>query len=151
MLSRESTIVVAVTATIMFFFPVALSLIFQIQGAVAAVCGGGSVRRDPVCEEEAPVAVSGANIYTAWTNFSSSALHSVPVFFTKSHDGGKTFANTMVISTPNTNPRTFVINTNISIGSSGNNVAVTWLTNKTGIFNPVIRTSGDGGSCSLPL
>ena len=41
---------------------------------------------------------------------------------------------------------TLVINQNISIGSSGNNVAVTWWTNRTGIFNPVIRISNDGGN-----
>ena len=70
----------------------------------------------------APIVVSGANIYTAWTNATSTTLHSAPVFFTKSNDGGKTFANTMVISTANKNPNTLVINQNISIGSSGNNV-----------------------------
>jgi hypothetical protein len=93
----------------------------------------------------APVAVSGNNIYTAWTNVSS-ALHSVPVFFTKSNDGGKTFAKTIVISSPNNNLKRFVVNENISIGASGNNVAVTWWTNKTGAFNPVIRTSNDAGN-----
>lgn len=93
----------------------------------------------------APIVVSGANIYTAWTN-ATILGNDVPVFFTKSNDGGKTFANTIVISTANKNPNTVVINQNISIGSSGNNVAVTWWTNRTGIFNPVIRISNDGGN-----
>jgi hypothetical protein len=136
----------------MILFPVAFALMFQTQEALAAVCGGGKVvdtsvlRGDPICGGgAAPVVVSGVNVYTAWTNFSST-LHTVPVLFAKSNDGGKTFANTMIISTPNTNPKTVVINQNVSIGASGNNVAVTWWTNKTGIFNPVIRTSSDGGN-----
>ena len=91
----------------------------------------------------APVAVSGNNIYTAWTN---ATLHTDPVFFTRSNDGGKTFAKTIVISSPNKNPNTSVINGNVSISASGNNVAVTWWTNKTGTFNPVIRASYDGGN-----
>jgi len=40
-----------------------------------------------------PVAVSGNNIYAAWNN-ASAALHGVAIFFTKSNDGGKTFAKT---------------------------------------------------------
>jgi hypothetical protein len=95
--------------------------------------------------DDAPLVVSGSNVYTVWPNGTSN-LHSVPIFFTKSTDGGKTFAHTMIISSPNTNPKTFVVNVNVSIGASGNNIAVTWWTNKTGIFNPVIRTSSDGGN-----
>jgi len=37
------------------------------------------------------------------------------------------------------------MNDNVSISASGNNVAIMWDTNKTGIPNPVIRTSSDGG------
>jgi hypothetical protein len=95
--------------------------------------------------DDAPLVVSGSNVYTVWPNGTSN-LHSVPIFFTKSTDGGKTFAHTMIISSPNTNPKTFVVNVNVSIGASGNNIAVTWWTNKTGIFNPVIRTSSDAGN-----
>jgi hypothetical protein len=94
----------------------------------------------------APIAVSGNDIYTAWTNATSTTLHSAPVFFTKSNDGGNTFAKTMIISSPNKNAKILVINENISISASGNNVAVSWWTNKTGIFNPVIRISNDGGN-----
>ena len=35
---------------------------------------------------------------------------------------------------------------NVSIGASGSHVAVTWWTNETGVLNPVIRTSNDGGN-----
>jgi hypothetical protein len=102
------------------------------------VHGGGSAAR-------APVAVSGNNIYTAWNN-ASATLHGAAVFFTKSSDGGKTFANTMVLSPPNTNPKISVIRENVSIGASGSHLVVTWWTNETGALNPVIRTSNDGGN-----
>jgi len=65
-------------------------------------------------------------------------------FSSQSNDGGKTFANIMVLCPPNTNPKISVIRTNVSIGASGSNVAVTWWTNETGTLNPVIRTSSDG-------
>ena len=99
----------------------------------------------PCCDDGAPVAVSGSNIYTAWSN---ATFKGDTVLFTKSNDGGKTFSKTMVISAPNTNPKIFVINGNVSISASGNNVAVTWRTNETGQgpYFPVIRTSSDGGN-----
>jgi hypothetical protein len=65
------------------------------------------------CCGAAPLVVSGSNVYTACANVTSN-LHSVPVFFTKSNDGGKTFAHTMIISSPNTNPKTFVVNGNVT-------------------------------------
>jgi hypothetical protein len=95
--------------------------------------------------EEAPVAVSGSNIYTAWNN-ASVILHGDAIFFTKSNDGGKTFSNAMVLSPLNTNPKISVTRNNVNIHASGNNVAVTWWTNETGKLNPVIRTSTDGGN-----
>jgi len=94
---------------------------------------------------EAPVAISGSNIYTAWNNASAS-LHGDAIFFTKSNDGGKTFSKTMVLSPPNTNPKIDVVYGNVSISSSGSNVVVSWWTNSTGALNPVIRTSSDGGN-----
>jgi hypothetical protein len=83
------------------------------------------------------LAVSGNNIYAAWNCFSH-------VLFTKSNDGGKTFANTTLISEPDTNPKTVV--DNVTIGASGNTVAIIWDSNKTGIVNPEIRASTDGGN-----
>ena len=65
--------------------------------------------------------------------------------FAKSNDSEKTFANTMVLSPPNTNPNISVVRENISIGASGSNIAVTWWTNETEALNPVVRTSSDGG------
>jgi hypothetical protein len=85
------------------------------------------------------VAVSGINIYTVWECYNQ-------VLFSKSNDGGKTFANTMLMSTSATNPKIHVLNDNVSIGASGNNVAIMWDSNNTGISNPVVRTSSDGGN-----
>jgi hypothetical protein len=64
------------------------------------------------------------------------------VFFAKSTDGGKTL-KTMMISTPNKG-NTKKVNTEIS--SSGNNVYVTWWSNKTGTLMPVFRASNDNGN-----
>jgi hypothetical protein len=83
------------------------------------------------------LAVSGTNIYTAWNCHSN-------VLFTKSNDGGKTYANTTLISEPNSNPKTVV--DNVTISASGNNVAIMWDSNKTGIVNPEIRASSDVGN-----
>lgn len=73
-------------------------------------------------------------------------LYTALLYSLQSNDGGNTFAKTMIISSPNKNANIVVINENISISASGNNVAVSWWTNKTGIFNPVIRISNDGGN-----
>ena len=93
----------------------------------------------------APIVVSGA-IYIQHGQMLLPIWNDDPVFFTKSNDGGNTFANTMVISTPNKNPNILVINQNISIGSSGNNVLSLGGQIEREIFNPVIRISNDGGN-----
>lgn len=134
------------TAAVMISIPLVFGLVTQAHEVFAVTCCIPT-------EHRAPVIVSGSNMYTAWNNNASVgnnnasvSLLGVPVFFTKSNDSGKTFSKTLVISTPNTNPKTFVINKNISISASGKNVAVTWWTNKSGTFKPVIRTSSNGGN-----
>lgn len=143
MINREAAIIVTITA-IMISIPVTF-----------APGGSGFISRDdspevvihrPVVPRlecwkgDGDVAVSGANIYTIWECYNH-------ILFAKSNDGGKTFANTTLVSgTPNTNPKTSVLNDNVSISASGNNVAIMWDTNKTGIPNPVIRASSDGGN-----
>jgi len=144
MINRESTII-ATIAAVMISIPVVLGPMFQAQGRSGLPCSAGTIPypidKTPASRPDGGLAVSGTNIYAAWTCYSN-------VFFAGSHDGGKTFANTMLLSsTPNTNPKTFVLNDNVSISASGNNVAIMWDTNKTGgIINPVIRTSSDGGN-----
>ena len=87
---------------------------------------------------QVPIAVSGNNLYVAWPNNDTGHWN---VFFAKSADGGKTL-KTMMISAPNKG-NTMDLNTQIS--ASGNNVYVTWWTNKTGTLMPVFRASNDNG------
>jgi hypothetical protein len=67
------------------------------------------------------------NVYTAWPNNDTGHWK---VFFAKSSDDGKTISKTM-LSTPN---KGHDIDQITSIGASGNNVYVTWWTNKTGVI-----------------
>jgi hypothetical protein len=137
MVSHESAIIIA---AIMISFSVAYGLVFQAHEVLGQVHCRPPEQARPAYMDGG-LAVSGTNIYAAWTCFGN-------VFFAGSHDGGKTFANTMrVSSTPNTNLKTSVLNDNVSISASGNSVAIMWDSNKTeGITNPEIRTSSDGGN-----
>jgi len=63
-------------------------------------------------------------------------------YFAKSTDGGKTL-KTMMLSVPNSGN---TIDQNTEIAASGNNVYVTWWTNKTGVLMPLFRASNDGGN-----
>jgi hypothetical protein len=86
-----------------------------------------------------PIAASGSNVYMAWPNNDTGHWN---VFFAKSTDGGKTL-KIMMISAPN---KGNTIDQNTEIAASGNNVYVTWWTNKTGVLMPLFRASNDGGS-----
>jgi hypothetical protein len=137
MVSHESAIIIA---AIMISFSFVFGLVFQAHEVRGQVHCRPPEQARPAYMDGG-LAISGTNIYAAWTCYNH-------VLFTGSHDGGKTFANTTLLSsTPNTNPKTSVLNDNVSISASGNNVAIMWDTNKTGgIPNPVIRTSSDGGN-----
>jgi hypothetical protein len=87
----------------------------------------------------APIATSGDNIYTAWPNNDTGHWG---VFFAKSLDGGKTLGKTIMLSAPN---KGNVVDLNVDIAASGNNVLVTWWTNKTGVLMPVFKASNDSG------
>jgi hypothetical protein len=149
MVCHESAIIIA---AIVILSTITFGLMFQAHEALAQTAHEEQQALQKCKEaikqniEDPPktdggLAVSGTNIYAAWTCNSN-------VLFTGSHDGGKTFANTMLVSSsnPNTNPKTFVLNDNVTLSASGNNVAIMWDTNKTGIPNPEIRTSSDGGN-----
>jgi hypothetical protein len=81
----------------------------------------------------APIATSGANVYTAWPN--NDTCHWG--VFAKSTDGGKTLAKTIMLGAPDKG--------NVDIAASGSNVLVTWWTNKTGVLMPVFKASSDNG------
>jgi hypothetical protein len=97
-----------------------------------------SAVRMPNVVKEVPMATSGSNLYMAWVNDDTGYCN---VFFAKSTDSGKTL-KTMMISAPN---KGNTIDENTQISASGNNVYVTWWTNKTGILMPVFRASNDNG------
>ncbi len=123
------TIVVLLTAAVF-----ASIYSFQ-QSAYSVGLADGSVRR-----VAAPIATSGDNIYTAWPNNDTGHWG---VFFAKSTDGGKTLAKTIMLSAPN---KGHVVDLNVDIAASGNNVLVTWWTNKTGVLMPVFKASADNGN-----
>ncbi len=87
----------------------------------------------------APLATSGDNVYTAWPNNDTGHWG---VFFAKSLDGGKTLGKTIMLSVPN---KGNIVDKNVDIAASGNNVIVTWWTNKTGVLMPVFKASNDNG------
>ena len=87
----------------------------------------------------APIATSGANVYTAWPNNDTGHWG---VFFAKSTDGGKTLAKTIMLGAPD---KGNVVHLNVDIAASGSNVLVTWWTNKTGVLMPVFKASSDNG------
>jgi hypothetical protein len=143
MINREASIIVTITA-IMISIPVTFApggsgFISPRDDSPEVVMHRPVVPRLECWKGDGDVAVSGANIYTIWECYNH-------ILFAKSNDAGKTFANTILMSTPNTNPKIHVLNDNVSISASGNNVAVMWDTNNTGISNPVLRTSSDGGN-----
>ena len=122
------TIVVLLTAAV-------FASIYSLQQSAYAVgLADGSVRK-----VAAPIATSGDNIYTAWPNNDTGHWG---VFFAKSIDGGKTLGKTLMLSAPN---KGNVVDLNVDIAASGNNVLVTWWTNKTGVFMPVFKASSDKG------
>jgi hypothetical protein len=57
-------------------------------------------------------------------------------------DGGKTLGKTIMLSAPNKGQ---VVDLNVDIAASSNNVLVTWRTNKTGVLMPVFKASNDSG------
>jgi hypothetical protein len=86
-----------------------------------------------------PIATSGNNIYIAWPNNDTGHWG---VFFAKSTDGGKTLSKTIMLSAPN---KGNVVDLNVDVAASGNNVIVTWWTNTTGVLMPVFKSSSDTG------
>ena len=144
MINREIAIIVTIAA-IMIMIPVVFGLVLADQGST---CGSSissieqqlKLSREKVQSArtaDGALVVSGNNIYAAWNCFSH-------VLFTKSSDAGKTFANTTLINTHDTSPKTVV--GNVTISAAGNTVAIKWDSNKTGIENPEIRASNDGGN-----
>jgi hypothetical protein len=119
-------------------FAAAISSVLIISAPTVLGTGGIIQLVSIGCRDDA-VVVSGPNVYAAWTCNNH-------ILFAKSNDGGKTFGNTVLLSTPHTNPKIHVINDNVSISASGNTVSILWNSNETGMINPVLRTSSDSGN-----
>jgi hypothetical protein len=101
------------------------------------VSWGGIVHTEPWAKANAPVAITGDNIYVAWwTNKTGND----EVMFRASADAGKTFGDKINLSnSPNTN------STRVEIDSDANSVVVTWWeTNQTSDV-PVMKVSTDNG------
>jgi hypothetical protein len=94
---------------------------------------------------QAPVVVSGDNIYIAWwTNNTENGNQEV--MFRASNDDGATFSDKMNLS--NT---TDAESTRVEIAAEGADVIVTWWETNQTSDNPVARMSEDGGATFGPL
>ena len=98
---------------------------------------------EPWAKANAPVAITGDNIYVAWwTNQSGNE----EVMFRATNDKGQTFGDKINLS--NT---TDADSTRVEIDSDTNSVVVTWWeTNKTS-DSPVMKVSNDFGKTFGPL
>jgi hypothetical protein len=132
-INRKLGISVLVTTVFM------LGTAFVIAAISVSAFPTGPSRLSPGNNAGVPMATSGNNVYMTWANNDTGHFN---VFFAKSVDGGKTL-NTMMISAPN---KGHTLDQNTEISASGNNLYVTWWTNKTGILMPVFRASNDNGS-----
>ena len=101
------------------------------------------VHTEPWAKANAPVAITGDNVYVAWwTNQSGNE----EVMFRASNDKGQTFGDKINLS--NT---TYADSTRVEIDSDTNSVVVTWWeTNKTS-DTPVMKVSNDFGKTFGPL
>jgi hypothetical protein len=94
---------------------------------------------------QAPVAISGNNIYvTWWTN--DTAKGDGEVMFRASTDGGKTFGDKMNLSN-STNAES----QDVQINASGDRVFVTWWERNATSNEPLLRTSTDKGATFGPV
>ena len=103
----------------------------------------GVVHTEPWAKANAPVAITGDNVYVAWwTNQSGNE----EVMFRASNDKGQTFGDKINLS--NT---TYAHSTRVEIDSDTNSVVVTWWeTNKTS-DTPVMKVSNDFGKTFGPM
>jgi hypothetical protein len=90
----------------------------------------------------APIAISGDNIYIAWW---ANKTGNDEVMFRASTDGGKTFGDKINLSNSTVNSE------RAEIGTSGKNVFVTWWETMNGKDVPMLRVSTDNGKTFGPL
>ena len=113
--------------------------LFQATSTEAFKAEDGSRER----AAQAPIAISGDNIYVAWwTNKSGNN----EVMFRASPDGGETFGDKINLS--NTTDRDSV---DVEINADAETVAVTWWERSNQINEPVLRVSTDSGVTFGPI
>ena len=139
MLNHESTRKLVAIPIVTLLLATAIVVAENAIHSAAAQEPPGKSHRVILAKIAAPIATSGNNVFMAWVNNDTGHWN---VFFAKSTDGGKTL-KIMMISAPN---KGNTIDQNTEIAASGNNVYVTWWTNKTGVLMPLFRASNDGGS-----
>jgi hypothetical protein len=100
---------------------------------------GDDVLRQRVHDAQAPIAVSGNNVYVAWWDNKTGNWE---IFFRASPDNGKTFGDEINLSNDTTR------SDDGSIAAQGNSVYVTWwnTNNQTGLREPVFIASNDNGN-----
>ena len=133
-MKKTSFLKLHVTIVVLLSTAIFTSICSLQLSALAVLMGHGSVPG-----LGAPIATSGNKIYVVWPNNDTGHWG---VFFTKSIDGGKTLGKTIMLSAPN---KGNIVNQNVDIAASGNNVLVTWWTNKTGELMPLFKASNDNG------
>jgi hypothetical protein len=101
----------------------------------------GFINSDPD-PRKAPTAVSGDNIYVAW---SSNKTGNEEVMFMVSNDSGKTFSDKINLSNSTAH------SDRIEIAVDGKNVIVTWWETDESEENPAAKVSNDFGKTFGPL
>lgn len=141
MIMIKTTLIVAVVTTSLFAIPPAFGqLAAQLLSRGTDVTGGISDSNT-----QAPVVVSGDNMYIAWwTNNTQNGNQEV--MFRASNDGGATFGDKINLS--NT---TDADSSRVEIAGEGADVVVTWWETNQTSDTPVARISTDGGATFGPL
>jgi hypothetical protein len=115
-----------------------IPILLQQQSAYSFRGGGDTT----FSRAAAPIATSGDNVYIAWwTNKTGND----EVMFRASTDGGKTFGDKINLSNSTVNSE------RAEIGTSGNNVFVTWWETMNGKDVPMLRVSTDNGKTFGPI
>jgi len=95
--------------------------------------------------KQAPVAISGENVYTVWwTN--NTANGNDEVMFRASIDGGTTFGNKTNLSNTTSSD-----SEDAEIAAEGGNVIVTWWERNQTANEPIARISTDNGATFGPM
>jgi hypothetical protein len=120
-----------------------IALVGAIIGTTMLQVSWAIVHTEPWGKANAPVAITGDNIYVAWwTNQSGNE----EVMFRASNDKGQTFVDKLNLS--NT---TDANSTRVEIDSDTNSVVVTWWETTETSDTPVMKVSNDFGKTFGPM